>query len=49
VTLTSTGQDGSGLQLPWSLDTTSVWHTILKGAFGLNALLGLGLTLKLRI
>jgi hypothetical protein len=35
------------IQLPWSFDTTSVWHTILKGAFGLNALLGLGLVLKL--
>ena len=36
-----------GVQLPWSFDTTSVWHTILKGAFGLNALLGLGLVVKL--
>ena len=46
MTLTSRGQAGSSLQLPWSFDTTSVWHTILKGAFGLNALLLLGLVLK---
>jgi hypothetical protein len=25
--------------LPYRFDTTDVWHTILKGAFGLNALL----------
>jgi hypothetical protein len=36
-----------GVRLPWSFDTTSIWHTILKGAFGLNALLGLGLVVKL--
>jgi hypothetical protein len=47
VTPTSPGQDERSLQLPWSFDTTSIWHTILKGAFGLNALLGLGLILKL--
>ena len=45
--LTSPSDDRSALQLPWSFDTTSVWHTILKGAFGLNAVLGLGLILKL--
>ena len=33
---------GGGVRLTWSFDTTSIWHTILKGAFGLNALLGLG-------
>ena len=27
------------ITLPHRFDTTSVWHTILKGAFGLNALL----------
>jgi len=27
------------IALPYRFDTTSVWHTILKGAFGLNALL----------
>jgi len=47
VTLTSPGPEGSSLQLPWAFDTTPVWHTILKAAFGLNALLGLGLILKL--
>ena len=45
--MTSPNQDESGVQLPWSFDTTSVWHTILKGAFGLNALLALGLVVKL--
>jgi hypothetical protein len=43
----SEGYAGGGVQLPWSFDTTSIWHTILKGAFGLNALLGLGLVVKL--
>jgi hypothetical protein len=47
VPLTSPGQEGSSLQLPWTFDTTTVWHTIIKAAFGLNALLGLGLILKL--
>ena len=27
------------ITLPYRFDTSSVWHTILKGAFGLNALL----------
>ena len=45
--MTSPTQDECGVQLPWSFDTTSVWHTILKGAFGLNALLALGLVVKL--
>lgn len=45
--MTSTDPDRSAVQLPWSFDTTSVWHTILKGAFGLNALLGLALVVKL--
>ena len=44
---TSPSPDGGGVQLPWSFDTTSIWHTILKGAFGLNVLLGLGLVVKL--
>jgi hypothetical protein len=44
---TSPGPDGGGIQLPWRFDTTSIWHTILKGAFALNALLGLGLVVKL--
>jgi hypothetical protein len=43
----SPGQGRSDVQLPWSFDTTSVWHTILKGAFGLNALLLAGLVVKL--
>lgn len=47
MTPTSVGLDDTDLQLPWSFDTTSVWATILKGAFALNALLGLGLILKL--
>jgi hypothetical protein len=29
--------------LPYRFDTSSVWRTILKGAFGLNALLVLGI------
>ena len=44
---TSPTPDGAGLQLPWSFDTTSIWHTILKGAFGLNVVLVLGLVVKL--
>ena len=30
------------ITLPYRFDTSSVWHTILKGAFGLNAVLVLG-------
>jgi len=30
------------ITLPYRFDTSSVWHTILKGAFGLNAILMLG-------
>jgi len=41
------GPVGSGVQLPWTFDTTSVWHTILKGALGLNAVLAVGLVVKL--
>ena len=29
----------AGLSLPYRFDTSNVWHTILKGAFGLNAFL----------
>jgi hypothetical protein len=47
VSLTPPSPDGGGIQLPWSFDTTSIWHTILKGVFGLNALLVLGLVVKL--
>jgi hypothetical protein len=32
--------------LPYRFDTSSVWHTILKGAFALNAVLVLGVLLK---
>jgi hypothetical protein len=35
------------MTLPYRFDTTSVWHTILKGAFALNALLVFGIALKL--
>ncbi len=35
------------LVLPYRFDTRSVWHTILKGAFGLNALLLLSLMISL--
>jgi hypothetical protein len=31
------------ITLPYGFDTSRVWHTILKGAFGLNALLVLGI------
>jgi hypothetical protein len=31
------------LTLPYRFDTSSVWHTILKGAFGLNVVLICGL------
>jgi len=31
------------ITLPYRFDTSSVWHTILKGAFGLNAVLICGL------
>ena len=30
------------LTLPYRFDTSNVWHTILKGAFGLNAILIVG-------
>jgi hypothetical protein len=33
--------------LPYRFDTSSVWRTILKGAFGLNALLALGILVTL--
>jgi hypothetical protein len=45
--LPSSSPNGSSVQLPWAFDTTSLWHTILKGAFGLNALLAVGLVVKL--
>ena len=35
------------IALPYRFDTSSIWHTILKGAFVLNAVLLLGLVLKL--
>ena len=37
------------IQLPYRFDTSSVWHTILKGAFALNALMVCGVILKLYI
>src|SRR5262249_31700871 len=36
-----------GITLPYRFDTSSVWHTILKGAFALNAVMVLGVLLKL--
>jgi hypothetical protein len=35
------------ITLPYRFDTTSVWHTILKGAFALNGVLVFGIALKL--
>ena len=35
------------IALPYRFDTTSVWHTILKGAFALNGVLLFGIALKL--
>lgn len=35
------------IELPYRFDTVSVWHTILKGAFALNAVLLFGLLLRL--
>jgi hypothetical protein len=37
------------IALPYRFDTTSVWHTVLKGAFALNAVLLFGIALKLLI
>jgi len=34
-----TSDPDAPIALPYRFDTTSVWHTILKGAFGMNALL----------
>jgi hypothetical protein len=35
------------ITLPYRFDTTSVWHTVLKGAFALNAVLLFGIAFKL--
>ena len=35
------------ITLPYRFDTSSVWHTILKGAFALNAVMVFGVLLKL--
>ena len=35
------------ITLPYRFDTTSVWHTVLKGAFALNAVLLVGIAFKL--
>ena len=35
------------ITFPHRFDTASVWHTILKGAFALNAVLVIGIALKL--
>jgi hypothetical protein len=37
------------ITLPYRFDTSNVWHTILKGAFGLNALLVLGILFSLLV
>jgi hypothetical protein len=37
------------LTLPYRFDTRRVWHTILKGAFGLNALLVLGIVFSVLV
>ena len=36
----------ASIVLPWTFDTTSVWHTILKGAFTLNAILFAAILVK---
>jgi len=41
------GQETPNIVLPWSFDTTSVWHTILRGALALNAILLMGILMKL--
>ena len=33
--------------LPYQFDTSSVWHTILKGAAALNAVMVIGIVIKL--
>ena len=35
--------------LPYRFDTANVWHTILKGALGLNGVMLLGIALKLSV
>jgi hypothetical protein len=40
------GREPAPIVLPWTFDTTSVWHTILKGAFALNAILVVGILVK---
>jgi hypothetical protein len=35
------------IALPYRFDTATVWHTILKGAFALNAVLVIGIAFKL--
>ena len=42
----TTDPEPPAIVLPWSFDTTSVWHIVIKGAFGLTALLTVGLVVK---
>src|SRR5262249_52306630 len=35
------------ITLPYRFDTTSIWHTILKGAFALNGVLLFAIVVKL--
>jgi hypothetical protein len=37
------------ITLPYRFDTSSVWHTILKGAFALNAVLVLGIVFSVLV
>lgn len=37
------------ITLPYRFDTSSVWHTILKGAFALNAVLMLGIVFSVLV
>jgi hypothetical protein len=47
--LESGGTGNASITLPYRFDTNSVWRTILKGAFGLNALLVLAILFTLLV
>src|SRR5262245_44325314 len=49
MTVSRTDDGLAPITLPWQFDTTSVWHTILKGAFILNGVLVLGVVVKLAL
>ena len=42
-TVSAVSPPAAPITLPYRFDTTSAWHTILKGAFALNALLAFGI------